>query len=225
MAKILVLLPIWKREKITLICLDNLKKLQKSYDIDVLCIVSEQWAKVAAFDRGFKYVNAPNDCLGTKMNIGIREAVKYPFDYLMNLGDDDIITERLLKTYEPYMENETPILGISKVTFLDSVSKEAKNFDYKILIGAGRCIKRDILERELEKGDIYDKIQVGLDNNSMKKFEKYVAHIIDVGFGCLIDIKSDVNIWDYKILSGDEVTFEEAVKELETKQIDSIVDL
>ena len=73
-------MPIWKRENITKICFDNLKELQKEFNIEVLCIVSEQWAKIMAFEYGFKYVNAPNECLGTKMNIGVRESLKYKYD-------------------------------------------------------------------------------------------------------------------------------------------------
>ena len=69
--KILILVPIWKRENITRICLDNLKELQKDFNIEVLCVVSEQWAKETAFKYGFKFVEASNECLGTKMNIGV----------------------------------------------------------------------------------------------------------------------------------------------------------
>jgi len=128
--KILILLPIWKREKITRICLDNLRELKKDLNIDVLCIVSESWAKAAAFEYGFKYVYASNDCLGSKMNIGVKESLRYKWNYLMNLGSDDLISKELFKTYEPHLKKGVDVLGITKVTFLDSVSKEAKEFDY-----------------------------------------------------------------------------------------------
>ena len=223
--KILILLPIWKRENITRICLDNLKELKKEFNIDVLCVVSEQWSKVAAFEYGFKYVEAPNDCLGTKMNIGIKEAMRYKFDYLMNLGSDDIITKELFKLYEPYLEKNIDMFGITKVTFIDSVGKEAKEFDYKILIGAGRCIKKEAIENVLKVGDMYDKKQYGMDMCSMAKFENISQIEIESEFGLVYDIKSDVNIWNYKELSGDVTNFERAVKGLTTKQIDAILEL
>ena len=65
--KILILLPIWGREQITKICFDNLKELQKEFDIQVLCVVSEQWSKIEAFKYGFKHIEAPNECLGLSL--------------------------------------------------------------------------------------------------------------------------------------------------------------
>ena len=102
--KILILVPIWKRENITRICLDNLKELQKDFNIEVLCVVSEQWAKEMAFKYSFKYVEASNECLGTKMNIGVEESLKYDYDYFMNLGSDDIIS------YTDNRQNKTVFL-------------------------------------------------------------------------------------------------------------------
>ncbi|MCR4313383.1 MAG: glycosyltransferase family 2 protein, partial [Candidatus Roizmanbacteria bacterium] len=126
--KILILLPIWGRKKITQICLENLLELQKDFKIDVLCIVSESWSKVMAFEYGFRFVTAPNDCLGTKMNIGVEAALKLNFDYLMNLGSDDIITKELLDIYTPYFEKNLEMFGSKRLTFIDSKEKKAKTF-------------------------------------------------------------------------------------------------
>ena len=226
--KILILLPIWQREKITKICFDNLKELQKKYNIDVLCIVSETWAKMLAFEYEFKFISAPNECLGTKMNIGVKEALKYDFDYLMNLGSDDIITDSLFKCYEPYFADNLAMFGSTRATFIDSQSKEVKTFDYKILIGAGRCIRKDVLIDCVENNgevEMYDKIQIGLDHNSMKKFKRYSHTEIKNPFNSIFDIKSDVNIWYYKDIRGELIDFEKGTKELSTEQIDAILDL
>ena len=223
--KILILLPIWQREQITKICFDNLKELQKEFNIEVLCVVSEQWAKIEAFKYGFKWVNADNDCLGTKMNIGIKEAVKFNFDYLMNLGSDDIITKELFKTYKGLFEKEAPFFGSTKLTIVDSEAKEIKEYDYKGMMGAGRCIRKDVLLSTLKRGDIYDKIQAGLDMNSASKFNCEMIEV-DNDFNTIYDIKSNVNIWSYKDLkAGKPVNFEKGVEGLTTKQIDSILDL
>ena len=222
----MILLPIWGREKITKICFDNLKELQKDFNIDVLCIVSEDWAKLEAFKYGFKQVYASNDDLGEKMNIGIREALDYDFDYLMNLGSDDIITKDLFKCYEPYFKDELKMFGGTRVTFIDSESKEIKKFDYKMMIGAGRCIRRDVL-RSVSKGvDLYDKGLVrGLDMNSQSKFIRHSHTEIENPFNSIYDIKSVNNIWTFKQMQGEKVTFDKAVDGLTTKQIDSILEL
>lgn len=221
-------MPIWQRENITKICFDNLKELQKDFNIEVLCIVSEQWAKIEAFKYGFKQVYASNDCLGTKMNIGVQEALQYDFEYLMNLGSDDIITKDLFKLYEPYFKNNKAIFGSRKLTFIDSKSKEAKLYDYDFLIGAGRCIRKDVLiECVVKDGnvDMYDKVNAGLDMCSLKRFYKYAHTEIDNDFNTIFDIKSDVNIWSYNCLKGKSISFENATKKLSTNQLDKILEL
>lgn len=223
--KILILLPIWGRKNIVKICFDNLKKLQNDYKIEVLCIVSEQWAKLMAFEYGFKYVQASNECLGSKMNIGIKEAVKIDFDYLMNLGSDDIITKKLFEIYEPYFEDNCKMFGCTRVTYIDSQTKEVKHNDYQIMIGAGRCIRKDILIDILKSGEMYDKIQRGLDLNSMSKFNRHSHTEIANPFEVLYDIKSETNIWKFNDLGGDLVGFEQGCKGLSTEQIDSILEL
>jgi len=221
---ILILLPIWKRENITKICFDNLKELQNDFNIEVLCIVSEQWSKLMAFEYGFKYVEASNECLGNKMNIGVRASLKYDYDYLMNLGSDDIITKELFDLYEPLFKEDYPFFGSTKLTFINSKSKEVKVSDYGILIGAGRCIKKDVLIDVLEYGEMYDSIQKGLDLNSMSKFNCKMKELKN-DYNTIYDIKSDVNIWKYSNLGGESINFEEGVKGLSTKQIDQILEL
>ena len=220
---ILILLPIWKREKITRICLDNLRELKAEVNLDVLCIVSESWAKIAAVEHGFRYVNAPNENLGEKMNIGVKESLRYKYDYLMNMGSDDIITKELFRLYEPHFNKNEKFFGPTRLTFVDSVSKEAKQFDYKVMIGAGRCIRRDLIE---EVGEMYPTdVECGFDAGSMRKFTRHSMVEIDNPFDTIYDIKSDVNIWNYKELPGDTVDFDTAVSGLSTKQIDSILEL
>lgn len=224
MTKILVLLPIWKREKITRICLDNLQELQKTRSIKVLTIVSEKWAKFASFSYGFDFVEAQNEDLGKKMNKGIERALTMNFDYLMNLGSDDIITKELFEMYKPYFEEKKPLFGCSKVTFIDSDTKEAKTKDYKTMMGAGRCIRKDILQKYVGKG-LYDNgIKGGLDTNSLQKFS-CTHEIIENDPALIIDIKSDVNIWHYNETKGEDITFDRACNLLNPSQIDKILEL
>lgn len=205
--KILVLLPIWGRMNITELCLSNIKKLQKYYSIDVLCVVSEQWAKLMAFKYGFKYVEVSNDDLGHKMNVGVERALKIDFDYMMNLGSDDIITKELLDEYKEQMDNNSPMFGITKVCFFDSKTKELKEVNYGHLIGAGRMIRKDIIEKLAVTNDkvtMYDKgLKNGLDNNSRKRFMSVAMRELSLNGNMIIDIKSDENIWKFSDLKGE----------------------
>lgn len=226
--KILILLPIWKREAITKICFDNLKKLQEDFNIIVLCIVSERWAKLLAFKYRFEIVEAPNECLGTKMNIGVQKAFKYDFDYLMNLGSDDIITKELFECYQPYFKLNKVMFGPTRLTFIDSESKGTKTFDYELMIGAGRCIRKDILVKCVVKDgkvDMYDKIQSCLDLNSLRRFDKYSHTEIRNPFETIFDIKSKINIWPYEQLRGQHIEFDTATKTLSADLLDAILEL
>lgn len=205
--KILVLLPIWGRMNITELCLSNIVKLKKDYSIDVLCVVSEQWAKLMAFKYGFNYVEVSNDDLGHKMNVGVDRALKMDFDYLMNLGSDDIITKELLDEYEEHIENNLPMFGVTKVCFFDSKTKELKEVNYGHLIGAGRMIRRDVVEKFATsngKATMYDKgIERGLDNNSRKRFLSVAMRELSLNGNMIVDIKSDENIWSFEDLKGE----------------------
>lgn len=205
--KIMILLPIWGRMNITELCLSNLKKLKEDYDIEVLCVISEQWAKLMAFKYGFKWCEVSNDDLGHKMNYGIEKALKYDFDYLMNLGSDDIITKELLDEYKEHMESNSPMFGITKVCFFDSKTKELKEVNYGHLIGAGRMIRRDVLCKctvANGKVSMYDKgLERGLDNNSRKRFMSIAMRELDLKGNMIVDIKGDENIWKFSDLKGD----------------------
>lgn len=198
---ILILLPIWKREKITEIVLANLAEIKKKRNIDVLCIVSEQWAKIKAFEYGFKFVEAENFPVGSKMNLGIEHALKrINFEYLMNLGSDDIIKEKIFDIYEPFINEGREVFGITKVTFFDSDTKKIKRFDYKHLIGAGRMIKKDVLKRF---GSIYPEKNKCLDDGSARNM--FGAHFteIETEEDLIIDIKSAENIWPFEFFEGE----------------------
>lgn len=198
---IMILLPIWEREKITELCLDNLHELKKEYDIDVICVVSEQWAKIKAFERGFKYVEVENFPLGNKMNKGIEYALRFEFDYLMNLGSDDLIDGRLFELYKPYIEEKRKVFGVNKVTFFDSKTKEVKRFDYKHMIGAGRMIRKDILQKY---SPIYTpEKNKCLDDNSASNMYGVQFNEIDCEDDLIIDVKSEQNIWSFEYFKGE----------------------
>ena len=223
-----ILLPVWKRKEITLLCFKYLKQLKEKYNFEVMCVVSESWAKMEAFNHGFKWVEVSNDDLGHKMNVGVDAVMKLDFDYMMNLGSDDIINEKLFDIYKPYINKGVDMFGITKVTFIDSQTKEAKVCDYQIMIGAGRMISKKYLEQFVirnESSIMYDKgINKGLDMNSMKKF--IASHTeIETEDNLIVDIKGKDNIWIYDNIGGTECTFDRATKEMNTDLIDDILQL
>lgn len=148
--KILIFLPIWQRPEITEMCLKGIKRLAKykphKYQINAVAVVSEGWAKKLCNKYDIKWVYADNEPLGAKLNEGLEYCMGINFDYLMTLGSDDFIDNKLLDIYEPYFKDGIGLFGTDKICFVEG--KKAKMVDYQLTIaGAGRMIKREALEK------------------------------------------------------------------------------
>jgi hypothetical protein len=81
--------------------------------------------------------------LGEKWNFGLKEALKYKWDYLLTLGSDDLLSGELLRTYT--FEDEAA--GLNRCGILDTLTGETAIFDNSYAIGCGRVIRRDVIER------------------------------------------------------------------------------
>jgi len=66
-------------------------------------VLSEDYMKQICEDEGVKWCYAPNEPLSDKHNIGLREALKYEWDYCLSFGSDDLISERIFEVYEDAM--------------------------------------------------------------------------------------------------------------------------
>ncbi|MGR3220866.1 MAG: hypothetical protein ACUZ8H_13770 [Candidatus Anammoxibacter sp.] len=255
--KILIYLAVWKRPEITEICFKGIQRLKQYnphlYRINTVAVVSEGWAKKLCDKYGIKWVYAENDPLGAKLNTGMDYVMEQDFDYLMTLGSDDLIDNKLLEIYRPYMDKGTEIFGTDKVCFVEG--NKAKMVDYNLTIaGAGRFIKKTILQKvcvnnvkveytcsmggslgvftqgdigwikkhrafPMERKDVIKILdpakfnlwhpdrQSALDNNSNMKLITAGASnkFIDIKEPLIVDIKSDINIWNYDYIEGEDI--------------------
>ena len=197
--KVIILTPVWGRPDITQIWAMGLICFIPK-DWRVLCILSaedEQFndnLKICQ-DSGFDFCIYENNPLGKKLNAGVEYALSYEWDYLMNLGSDDLVHPGLLQVYLPFFEKKMPFFGINRVFFYEKkTGKLAKSVPY--VWGAGRVIRRDLIEKLKNMGDfLYDSREWrGLDCNSMDRIQlklntKY--EVLDVDFPYLVDIKTD----------------------------------
>lgn len=146
----MIFLPIWKRPQLTEVCFKGIKRLSRykphKFQIKTVAVVSEGWAKKLCNKYDIKWVYANNEFLGAKLNEGLEYCMGVNFDYLMTLGSDDFIADKLLDVYEPYLKHGLELFGTDKICFVEG--KKAKMVDYQLTIaGAGRMIKREILEK------------------------------------------------------------------------------
>ena len=148
--KILTFTPVHERYEVLLICLKGLTRLvnykPETFDIRPFFIVSNNQEKDIIEQFGFDYMEYKNEPLGEKKNAGLKYAIEhFEFDYLMEIGSDDLIIDEYLDLIEPELRAKTPLFNLSTCYFIDTVSGKASKWTSDIVIGLGRFISRDAI--------------------------------------------------------------------------------
>ena len=140
--KVLCLIALYKRHRVAELCFKGLNRLRQEFDITVLGVHSGGFPELC---RGYdvipyEYKNLP---LGEKWNAGLREALRYDWDYLLTIGSDDLLSNELLRLYTWSEE----AFGINRCGVIDLTTGRQAIFENNYVIGAGRVIRRDVIER------------------------------------------------------------------------------
>jgi hypothetical protein len=153
--KILITIAAWQRRDITRICYEGIKRLMAynpaKFDIKALVIYSDEADKELAEEYGFKTVYADNKPFGAKLNVGLAASLSMDFDYKLGLGSDDLLDNKILDIYYEYFIKNVGIIGVEDLALVDAPTKAAKIFSYGQMIGAGRAIKKTLLEKAATK--------------------------------------------------------------------------
>lgn len=217
--KILIYLAVWKRPGITELCFAGIERLRRhpDFDIEVLAVISEHEMIPLCEKYEVNWVMYKNDPLGEKKNFGLQKAKDFGFDYLMEIGSDDLILDELLDQYKNF---EGEFYGICDIAYLDTETGLCRRHVGASTYGAGRMISRATLEKagwKLWK----DRLNRSLDNNSVfalvKQGIKY-KQVAPLDFPCVIDVKSQENIWKFNHLLGFEFDFEIIKPKLSEKE-------
>ena len=223
--KVLVLIPLWRRPEITEICFLGLERLKThpSYSIQVLCIVSEPDMIPLCEKYGHMWVEAENHPLGRKKNVGLKHAENLDFDFLMELGSDDLVLNELLDDYL-HLIPDHDFFGISDIAFLDIYSLEARRYtNQAAMYGAGRMIKRWVLERANFKiwDDKGSRLMDGTSAERLRGIAKY-RQMYPRTRPQVMDIKSDQNIWEYNAFLGMEYNANEFFERISSEEVEAI---
>ena len=143
----------WKRPAIERRCYDSLGSLEmpEGWEMDVLVVGSEgERSRRAAEERGFTYVEFPNEPLGAKANHRLTVAREMPWDYIMTWATDAICTQGFLWLYEPSVSRGVPRIEIQDRWHHDTRTGETYyfpgHFDRPDNVGIGRMISRSAVE-------------------------------------------------------------------------------
>ncbi len=224
--KLLIFLAVWKRPEITEICFMGINRLRKSglFPIEAFAVISEDSMIPLCEKYDIDYRMYKNEPLGEKKNYGLSVAMDKDFDYLIEIGSDDLIKTELLELYAPYFGHKH-LLGCNDFVCINSEDLECRRIHTnKTPYGAGRAISKEALSKI---GTLWPwKAMQGMDKSSHFTLVRSGFTDTRVGNGPLvIDIKSDVNIWPFNYLEGTKIEFSEAVKGISTEEIEAIKSL
>lgn len=222
--RLLFFLAVWKRPEITEICFMGLNRLkQTGFEMEFLAVISEESMIPLCEKYGVKYCMHGNGVLGKKKNFGLAQALKMDWDYIIELGSDDLIKNELIHAYAQFF-GEKEYLGIDSLAFINSKNGNCRWIQSGSLFGLGRCLSRNVLERF---PNLYPALNSGLDKNIMFMLSKngVMQKCIKSEKPLTIDIKSDVNIWKYDQCLGKKTPFSEVTEGLSEAEITAIKDL
>lgn len=225
--KILVLVPFHERPEISEIFWLGIHRLRQNFNISTFAIVSdEDNLKLSKVNSDY-FLSTSNEPLGRKMNHGLSEAMKLDFDYLMQLGSDDLITNNILFEYEKVMQSQNPFFGLNKSIIFNCKTSKYKKLDCDHIHGGGRCIRKDIIEKYkyynvLGMSLWDDNKYSGLDSDSRNNIHEKET-IIDLGDYEIIDIKSQTNIWKYELFGGPEESIESLKSKISTLEYNNLI--
>jgi len=179
----------------------GIERLRRNFNIETASIVSDEPnKKLAELNKSEHIVETSNDPHGRKMNVGMDAVINKDWDFLMQLGSDNLISNRGMETNVKYME-KYEFFGHTNLIMVDSKTKEVKLKDYGNVFGAGRCIAKSIIKKCMPLWD--DDRKRGMDVNSEHKIEQTAGKVaIPIKDEEIIDVKSDENIWAYDRLEG-----------------------
>ena len=126
----------------------GLNRLKRAglFPVDFLAVISEDSMKPLCKKYGIDYVEHDNLPLGRKKNFGLTEAFKKDWDYLIELGSDDVLKTELLELYRPYFQSN-PLLHLSTFCYLNSIDLDCRLINTSVSYGMGRAIERSTLEK------------------------------------------------------------------------------
>ena len=220
--KLLFFIPVWKRPEITEICFMGIRRLQKipGFQISAFSVISEPDMIPLCEKYGVDWCMHPNFPLGAKKNYGLSQAMKKDFDYLIELGSDDVLKDEVLQAYKW----GSPVVGLLDFILMDVRTGSCKLLSTHIpKFGAGRAFRKDVLSEKLWN----DGASRGMDNFSTFNLAKkgFMQSGAKWEFPLAVSLKSETNIWNYRQMLGKRYPIEKALCGLSEDEIHAISSL
>lgn len=154
--KFLIFLAVWRRPEITEICFMGINRLRKNsrFPIETMAVISEESMICLCEKYGIRYTFYKNDPLGEKKNHGLDEAMKLEWDYLIEIGSDDLVKDELIEKYSEYAGNYD-MFGTKDSVIINSENGKCRRLKSDTPFGLGRAISRKVFEKYCYGVDCY----------------------------------------------------------------------
>lgn len=169
--RILVFLAVWKRPEITEICFVGLNRLKRRFPIETLAVISEETMIPLCEKYGIRWVFYKNEPVGEKKNYGLNEAMKLEWDYLLEIGSDDLVKDELIELYSNYF-GKYEYFGTKDAIIIDSETGKCRRLKSDTTYGLGRCISRKVIENHCHGVEILAKESIMQRGRSTPKGNK-----------------------------------------------------
>jgi hypothetical protein len=143
MVRIKLLIAVYDRIDITKIVYQNLHDVLPK-GVDVLIVGHEKAHKTLAIKYGFEWFEHDNIPVGRKLNAAMLHGLKSNWDYMMQLGSDDIVSPDLFTLYEGLQHH---VYGIDNCIMWHNGNAHKFTYNGGAILGAGRMISREAVER------------------------------------------------------------------------------
>lgn len=226
--KIALLITTHKRPHITREVFENLTNVIQFYkafglDLQPFIAVSDDENREVCEEYNFDYILTENKPLGLKHQTLLDHAMRSDWSYMMQMGSDNIISKSGHLRLIACMVDGIPFFGFNTLYFWKWNTQEVKKVSTKMIFGAGRCIRRDLIAMSMIKNQAVwrHKSNRGLDGTSQTNIGRAYQqttgkimpyHIIHTPQPCVVDIKSDVNITPWESFNGKKIDFEKFTK-------------
>lgn len=143
------LITLYQRPHVTEICFEGLKRLEK-FGVEPICIYSDIDNKVLVEQYGFEGYFYQNKPISNKLNFGIERALESEWDYLMQIGSDDLLHDDLFDVYAPYIECGSLAFGLTTMYYYDLATGKCAMGKSSYPFGCARMIHRSVFDRQFK---------------------------------------------------------------------------
>lgn len=187
--------------------------------MEFMAVISEESMIPLCKKYNVEYCFYKNLPIGEKKNFGLNECLKKSWDYLIELGSDDLLKNEILEIYK----FDRPTLFINHIAFINSETQECRALKSQTFYGIGRAIRRDCFEALKSEGKYKlwnDSSNACLDNGSnyLLNYNGFLGKQFKSDDPVGIDIKSKENIWAFNPEAGSAYDFEKLLKGLSQEE-------